>query len=76
MDVSHVLDLDAEMVDGARLSAAFEQDQLQWRVLDGEVRISGLHLVDGGAKHLFVEADRLIEVVDVEGKLQSHEFIL
>ena len=53
-------------------AGTFEQHELQWRVLDREVRVAGLRLGRLGPEHLAVELDRLVEVVDVEGKLQTH----
>ena len=51
---------------------ALEQDQLERRLVDGEVGVAGLGLGRADAEHLGVEVDGLVEVGDVEGQLQSH----
>jgi ArsR family transcriptional regulator, arsenate/arsenite/antimonite-responsive transcriptional repressor len=66
------LGLDAEVVDRAGGTGALEQHELERWVLDREVRVAGLGLGRLGTEHLAVELDRLIEVVDVEGELQTH----
>ena len=50
-------------------SAAREEDQLQRRVLDGEVGVPVLDLGRGGSKQLGVERNSLVEVIDVQREL-------
>ena len=54
----------------------FEQHEFERRLIDGEVRVAGLPLVDFSAEHLRIEFDRLIEILDVEGELQTHVVLL
>ena len=56
------LDLDAEVVQGARLAVALDQDQLQRRLGDGEVRVARPDLRRLGGEQLRVEVDRRVEV--------------
>jgi ArsR family transcriptional regulator len=49
-----------------------EQHQLERRVDDREVRVPRLPLGRCRPEHLGVEVDRLLEVIDVEGELETH----
>jgi ArsR family transcriptional regulator len=59
------------MIDRATLARGFEQDKLERRFGDGEVRIAGTSLRRLGAEELGVEVDGAVEIVDVEGELDS-----
>src|ERR1700678_4140747 len=70
------LHLDAEVAEGVldAMSPALgllNQDQLQRRVGDGEVGVSGLTLGRFGPEQLGVELDRRVDVGDIEGELDS-----
>ena len=62
-------DFDAEVVERAAVAGVLDQDELQGRFDNGEVRIARLDLGRRGVEQLGVEGDGLVEVVDVEGKL-------
>ena len=59
------------MVDGAALAGVLQQHQLQRRLGDGEVGVALLDLGGLGVEQLGVERDRLVEIVDVEGELDT-----
>src|SRR5581483_2229249 len=65
------LDLDPEVVQRAGLAVALDEDELERRVGHGEVGVAGLHLRRLRRKQLRVEGDRLVEVGNVERKLDS-----
>src|SRR5205085_12551676 len=71
IDLLGRLDLDAEVVDRASLSRPFEQYELEGRLIDGEVCVTGTQLRQLGGEQLGVERDRGVEVVDVEGELDA-----
>jgi hypothetical protein len=70
-DGAGVVDFYAEVVEATALAAVLHQDQLERRVRDGEVGVAGPHLGWLGTEELAVEADRLVQVVDVEGELYA-----
>ena len=63
--------LDAEVVELLGRAAVFEQDQLQGRVVDGEVRVAGALFVRLDAEQLGVEGRRGFDVVDVQCELHA-----
>ena len=65
------LDLDAEVVEGAALAGVLDEHQLERRLGDGEVGVAVADLGGLGAEQLGVEGDGAVEVVDVEGELDS-----
>jgi hypothetical protein len=66
------LDLDAEVIHHRRLSLlAFEQDQLQRRLGDGEIRIPRAALGRRSAEQLGVEVDRRLKVGDRDRELHA-----
>jgi hypothetical protein len=71
LDRIGVGDLDAEVVKAAALAGVFQQYQLERRLGDREVGITGPELGRLGTEQLAVEGDGLIDVVDVEGELQT-----
>src|SRR5450755_110771 len=64
-------DFDAQVVEGAPLAGAFQQDQLQRRLGDREVRITGAALGRLRAEQPAVEGDGLVDVVDVQRELHT-----
>ena len=64
-------DFDAEVVECPGLAVAFDEDELERRLGDGEVGVAGTHLGGLGVEELGVELDGLLEVGDVEGQLDS-----
>ena len=69
--------LDPEVVEAGLGVGVLEQHELQGRIGDGEVRVAGLALGGLGGEELRVEVDRLVDVGDVEGELDSgHGVIL
>ena len=62
------LHLDAQVVE-CRSLPTLEEDQLQRRIGDREVRVAGLHLRRGGVEQAGVERDRLVEIGHVDCKL-------
>jgi hypothetical protein len=66
-----VRDLDTEVVHRSTVAGVLDQDELQRRLHDGEVGIARLHLGRFGTEQLAVEGDRLLQVVDVEGELDT-----
>ena len=65
------LDFDTEMVDRAALPPVLQQDQLEWRIGDREVGVAVFDLGGRSVEQLGVERDCLVEVVDVEGELNT-----
>jgi hypothetical protein len=70
-DHAGVGDLDAKVVEAAALAGVFQQHQLERRLGDREVRITGPELGRLGAEQLRIEGNSLVDVVDVEGELQT-----
>ena len=70
------LGFDAEVVDRAVLTGSFEDHQLEGRVLDGPVGVTGLHLGRSLTEQLRVEVDGGVQIVHVQGQLQSHALFL
>ena len=65
------------MVDAAAPSRVLHEDQLQRRLGDREVGVTGADLRRFGVEQPAVEADRFLEVVDVEGELETgHGYFL
>src|SRR5262249_46951630 len=64
-------DLDAQVVEGPALPRVLDEDQLQRRLRDREVRVPGAALGGRGAEELLVEDDGGVDVVDVEGQLDA-----
>ena len=64
------VDFDAEVVEGAT-HGAFDEDELEWRVGDGEVGVSGFALGGLRGEQLGVELDGLVDIGHVEGELDS-----
>jgi hypothetical protein len=62
---------DSEMVDGAGLADPLDQHQLERRVLDGEIGVTGADLGRARVEQRRVEGDGLVEVGDVEGELHA-----
>src|SRR5208283_4709816 len=71
VDGTDVGDLDAEVVQAAAMAGVLQQDELERRLGDGEVRVPGAALGGRGAEQLAVEGDGLVDVVDVEGELDT-----
>src|SRR6266700_6136909 len=69
VDRAGAVDFDAEVVQGAALAGVLQQDQLERRLGDGEVGVAGPALGRLGAEQLGVEADGLVDVVDVQREL-------
>src|SRR4029077_16054315 len=70
-------DLHPEVVHAATVAGALDQHQLERRLGHREVGVAVAHLRRIGAEQLAVEGDRGVEVVDVEGELESgHEVLL
>src|SRR5271166_664667 len=65
------IDLHPQMVEGAALTGVFQQDQLQRWIGDREVGVTRLAFGRFGLKQLGVEADCGVEIVDVEGELNT-----
>jgi len=63
------VDFDAEVVQGAALAGVLQQDELERRLGDGEVGVAGPALGGLGAEQSGVEADGLVDVVDVQREL-------
>jgi len=70
-DRAGVGDLDAQVVEAAALTWVFQQDQLERGLGDREVGVARPELGGLGAEQLRIEGDGLIDVVDVEGELQT-----
>jgi hypothetical protein len=71
-DVVGGLDLDAKVVQPGVLTAlALDQDEIERRLGDGEVRIAGPTLGRRGAEQLRVEGDRAFEVGNTQGELNT-----
>jgi len=62
----------AEVVDALRRTGVLEQNQLQRRLIEGEVRVARAALVGQGAEELAVVVDGFVDVAHVEGELDSH----
>jgi len=71
VDRLDVLDLDAEVVQRSALSGILEQEELERGLGDRTVRVAGTALGRLSAEQPCVERDRLVDVVDVEGELDS-----
>jgi hypothetical protein len=67
--------LDAEVVEAASLALALDEDQLQRRLIDGEVRVPGAALGRLGPEQLRVEAHRLLEIAHVQRELDPGHHI-
>jgi hypothetical protein len=57
------------VVQGAALAGVLEQDELERRLGDGEVGVAGPALGGPGAEQPGVEADGLVDVVDIQREL-------
>ena len=74
VDGVDVGDLDAEVVQAAAMARVLQQDELQRRLGNGEVRVAGADLGRLDAKQLGIEGDGFVDVADVEGELDTgHE---
>ncbi|EGJ73764.1 putative Glyoxalase/bleomycin resistance protein/dioxygenase [Streptomyces sp. Tu6071] len=71
-DLVGALHLNTEVVQAGDLARlALDEDELERRRGDGEVRVSGAALGGLDAEHLGVEGDRCFEVGDVERELDT-----
>jgi hypothetical protein len=65
------------VVEGAAVAGVLDEDQLERWLDDGEVGVARLALGGLGVEEATVEGDGLLEVVDVEGELDTgHEVLL
>jgi hypothetical protein len=64
-------DFDAEMVEGATTAGVCQEHKLEGRFDDCEVGIAGFHFGWLRVEQFGVERDCLVEVVDVEGQLNT-----
>ncbi len=65
----YVCDLDTEVIQGATLARVLQKNQLEWRLINGEVGIAGATLGRLSPEQFGVEGNHLIDVIDVEGEL-------
>ena len=71
VDGVDVLDLDAEVVERPAVAGVLDENELERRLGDGEVRVAGPDLGRLGVEEPGVERDRRRQVVDVEGQLHT-----
>ena len=58
------------------MAGVLEQDELERRLGDGKVGVAGASFGRFGAEKLGVEGVRFVDVVDVEGELDSGRSII
>src|ERR671910_1760371 len=63
--------LDAQVVERARVTVALDEHELERRLGNGEVGVAGAALGRLGREQLRVEADRRVDVGNVEGELHA-----
>src|ERR671910_2038887 len=63
--------LDAQVVERTRIAVALDEHELERRLGDGEVGVAGATLGRLGGEQLRVEADRRVDVGNVEGELHA-----